>query len=87
VPAGVINFRNVDLQIVATIYAQVIGRELEKTAPFPSDVINIKTQTPLTKQEACYALETLFNWSGAKIVLVRDDLIRVVPMSGDDSGK
>jgi hypothetical protein len=50
-------------------------------------MISLKTQTPLTREEVCYALETLFAWQGFKLVPEGDRLAKLVPISGPSSGK
>ena len=62
IPKGDINFINLDLFEAAKIYVEYLGRKLERNpTPGIHGFIRIKTQTPLTKEEVCYALETLFN--------------------------
>jgi len=88
IPEGGINFVNVDLFEAAKIYVEYLGRKLERNpTPGVRGFIRIKTQTPLTREEACYALETLFNWQGAKLVPASEDLIRLVPISSSLPGR
>jgi hypothetical protein len=82
IPPGVIHFVNVDLLDVATLYAELLGRKLDRTPPYPvHGLISFKSQTSLTKAEVCYALETLFSWQGAKLVPVGTNLMRLEPIS------
>jgi hypothetical protein len=95
IPSGAINFSNVDVWEVAKIYAELIGRKLDRTpafssgGPFPpvGGIINLKTANSLTKEEACYALETLFSWQGVKLVPVGNGLAKLVRISESGPGK
>ena len=85
-PAGVITFLNVDLVQVATIYAALMGRKLDRQAlpPRATRNINLKTQTPLTREEARYALDTLFRWQGLQMIPEGDDLMRLAPVPASE---
>jgi hypothetical protein len=89
VPVGVICFSNADLNQAAQIYAELIGRKLDQTQPLarPTLAINFKNQTPLSKEECAYALDTLFRWQGVKVVPVAQDLARMLPSSDPGSGR
>jgi hypothetical protein len=79
--AGTIDFRNADLSQVAAIYAELLGRKLERGQPLRrGGNIILHTQTTLTKAEALYALETLFRWQGLKMEPVGTDGVKVVPV-------
>jgi hypothetical protein len=82
IPPGVIHFVNVDLLDAAMLFAELLGRKLDRTTPYPAHgLISFKSQTPLTKAEVCYALETLFSWQGAKLVPAGTNLMRLEPIS------
>jgi hypothetical protein len=89
VPVGAICFSNADLNQAAQIYAALIGRKLDQTEPLsrPTLAINFKNQTPLTKEECVYALDTLFLWQGVKVVPVAQDLAKMVPSSDPVPGR
>lgn len=84
ISAGELNFPAIDIRQAATIYAELLGRRrLDWTEPFPSTgLISVHTQTPLSKAEAIYLLETLFRWEGVKLVPVGKDLVKGVRISG-----
>jgi len=69
-PVGAINFSDADLHQAAQIYAELIGRKLDQApqVPRPTGVINFRNQTPLSKAECIYALDTLFRWQGLKVI-------------------
>lgn len=62
IPSGTINFPGTDLYQVLSIYAEMIGRQFDRNADFPwrGKTIFLRTQSPLTKEEAIYALDTVF---------------------------
>ena len=79
-PAGAINFPQTDLNLVIIIYAELVGRKLDRSEAFrgPYSTITLQTQTPLSKEEAIYAFDTVFAFHGVKMVKVGDDLVRPV---------
>jgi hypothetical protein len=85
-PAGVITFWNVDLVQVANIYAALMGRQLDRQAPPPraTRTIKLKTQTPLSREEARYALDTLFRWQGLEMIPEGDDLMKLAPVPASE---
>ena len=81
-PPGTINFPNTDINQVMQIYAELVGKKLDRTARYPmAGTIHFKNQTPLTKQETVYALDTLFAWNGLKMVPAGESLIKPVPIN------
>jgi hypothetical protein len=84
-PAGLIYFRNGDIRQVSVICADLKGRKLDESEPFPAPIngtITIRTQTALTREECTYALDTMLGWAGVKLVPVGDRLVKVVPVEG-----
>jgi hypothetical protein len=81
-PVGAISFSNADLNQASAIYANLIGRKLDQTQPTPQPTLAIKfrNQTPLTKEECVYALDTLFRWQNVKVVPIGEGLVKVVPI-------
>jgi len=88
IPVGEISFSNADLHQVAQIYAGFIGRKLEPNQHLPrtTRIINFRNQTPLTKEECIYGLDTLFRWQGLKVIPIAQDLAELVPLSDAFSG-
>ncbi len=71
IPAGALNFPGADINQMAMIYAELVGRKLDSGTPFHSStnsVIRFRNQTPLTPKAARYALDTVFGWAGMKMV-------------------
>jgi len=85
IPVGNIRFTKVDLRQVAQVYAALIGRKLDLTQGFTRETgfIKFHNQTPLSKEESVYALDTLFSWQGVKVEPVGDDLARIVLIPHD----
>ncbi len=81
IPAGTINFMGLNSAAVARIYSELMGRKFDAaTSARLEGTIILRTQTPLSKAECLYALDTLFEWQGIKMVPVGLDLIRAVPI-------
>ena len=79
IPAGALNFPAAVLMSVAPIYAELLGRKFDPNTPAPlNGIIVLKNQTPLSKAECLYALDTLFEWQGVKLVPQGDNLIKAV---------
>ena len=53
--AGMIDFRNMPLDQVLDVYAELVNRTLLRPAALPAQQITLKTQTQLTKYEAVQA--------------------------------
>jgi hypothetical protein len=80
-PEGMLDFRNADTMQAVRVYAELVGRELkyeDQTPRIASGIIFHRSQTPLTKEEARYALDTLFAWNGFQMVEVGEKGIKVV---------
>ena len=65
---------------MAEIYAEIIGRNLDRSdlpkRAFAS--ITFRSQTPLSKREAIYALDKLFRWQQVKIIPADDVSVKLV---------
>jgi hypothetical protein len=81
-PAGALNFPNTDVAQVIQIYAELVGLKLDQSSPIPlRGTIQFRSQTPLTRDEARYALDTVLNWAGVKMVPVGTGFVKPVPVS------
>jgi hypothetical protein len=81
IPPGVIHFQGISPDQAAAIYAELLGRKLDRTTPLPpttTALLQIKTETPLSREEAQYALEVLFAWQGFKLVPSGDEFLKPV---------
>ena len=80
---GEIELPQIPLEQVLYLYGQLIGAtrdSIEEAVAhdFGDRSITLKTATPLTTPEACYALETLFEWNGYKIVPGTNNTLKVI---------
>jgi hypothetical protein len=82
IPAGQINFPNVDFGSTYIFYVELAyrNRQRDPSAPLPpsSENIHFRTQTPLTRAEAIYAFDTLFSWQNIKVVPSGTSLVKAV---------
>jgi len=79
VAPGMIDFRGADVWQVVDLYSALVGRTLDLSErPHVNGTISFRTQTWLTKEEAVYALETLLQWSGVKLVQVGEGKLKAV---------
>ena len=81
---GMINFLSVEPKDVAMIYAELVGRKFDRSQMPPCPSITFRTQTPMRKEEALYALDTIFAFGGVKMENVGDDMMRLVPLAGEN---
>jgi hypothetical protein len=73
-PPGVIDFRGADVRQVADIYSLLASRKLDLSGSLGfRTTIYFRSQTPLTKAEAVYALGTLLRWSGVNLASEGED--------------
>ena len=84
VPSGSIVFEAAHLLSVLTIYADYRGSSLDQNSllsgpDFRKDVFLIM-QTPLTKEECLYAMETVIGWHGIKLVPTEAGQLKTVAM-------
>jgi hypothetical protein len=79
--AGSISFPSMSLAQALNIYSAISGRKLDPSSVMPPVLISLTTQNSLTKEEACYALETVFRLNGIKLVPSSDGMVKAVPLS------
>ena len=80
-PQGSVCFRNSETMHAVRVYAAYVGRKFEEPDPTPriaNPLLFFESQTPLTLEEARYALDTLFAWQGFEMVEVGEKGIKVV---------
>jgi general secretion pathway protein D len=77
-PAGMIDFRNMPLDQVLDVYAELVGRTLLRPTALPAQQITLKTQTQLTKAEAIQALDSVLALNGITMVYFSDKFVKVV---------
>jgi type II secretory pathway component GspD/PulD (secretin) len=79
-PAGLMKFQSADLSQVLPRYANLLGRKplpIDRTTPAVK--LSVRSQTPLTRAEAIFALDALAAVNRLQFVLVGDDEVKVLP--------
>ena len=81
IPPGEINLPGIPIRVAVPIYAELLGgRHIDHAtsfSDFPGEIYLV-TQSPITKEEAIYAFDTLFSWQHIKVLPVGNDLLKVV---------
>jgi hypothetical protein len=80
-PAGSINFRGADLGQVLSIYASMSQRTILRPATLPGPVVSLQSASALTRQEAVYAMATVFELNGISLVDDGEKFVQVLPMA------
>jgi hypothetical protein len=84
VPAGMIDFRGVEAIHVAMAYGHIVGLEFERFSQFGVSMghapIVFYSQTPLNREEAAYALETLLRLDGLAVERVGEKAFKLVDL-------
>src|SRR5579883_546695 len=83
---GTLSFSSASLVSALSVYAGLMGASgFEQTSDFamPPLSISVKTQTNLTKSEAIYALDTIFQLDGFKIVPASNNRLKAVWLSNN----
>jgi hypothetical protein len=79
IPKGQIDFNEAALGQVLDIYGELTGRKLVNSdGQMFGPPIRLRTANPLTKDEAIYAIATMIEWSGYKIVFAGDKEFKLV---------
>jgi hypothetical protein len=80
IPAGAVNFSGAELTQVLEIYAELKGRTILRSQTLPSPTIRLKNQSPLTREEMVYALETVLAMNGLGTVDDGQAFVQIVPI-------
>ena len=80
-PAGTIDFSGADLNQVIAIYSAMRQRTILRPASLPAPTITLKSQCPLSQEEAAYAIAKVFELNGICLVDDGPKLVQVVPMA------
>jgi hypothetical protein len=79
-PLGMFSFSQADLNQVLSIYAEVSQRTILRPTTLPAPTVSLKTQCALTKEEALYAIATVFALNGICMLDDGPKFVQVVPM-------
>jgi hypothetical protein len=77
IPAGMIDFRGLQLEQLIPIYGDLRNRTILRSAMLSSPAFVFRTQSPLTKDEASYALEVLLALHGIATVDDGDKFVQI----------
>lgn len=78
-PAGSIDFPEIPLSILLPLYSELVNaKDVEWDDELRSSrtVISLKSENPLSKEEAVYALDTVLALEGVKIIRAPDNKIK-----------
>ena len=80
---GTMEFNKADLVTVLEFYSLLAGghRDVSSSVPNSTLPITLRTETPVTKEEALYAISTLFEWQGFLPVRSADGSIKLEPIT------
>lgn len=86
-PGGVVNWFGVDINQVLAMYADWRGLKFDNSQPLPPIAripVTLRSQTPLSKEEMIYALDTLLRLRGCKVVPTSEGFAELAPLSEAD---
>ncbi len=79
-PMGQMSFSGMPLIAALEIYSQLCGRTILRPAALPPVMLPLQTRTPLTSDEAAYALEATMALNGIAAVRDGDRFVQVLPL-------
>ena len=80
-----LEFRGADLSQVLLLYAHLTGSKFRPGEGLPSGPqIHLTSQTPLTKEEAIYALDTVFRLGRIGVVTNEEGFLKAVRLRPGD---
>ncbi len=80
-PPGMVKFQEGDLLQVLDIYGDLTGRTVLRPQSLPWTKISVRSETPLTRNEAVWLLDALFSVSGIAMVPEGERFVFSVPTS------
>ena len=78
-PAGIIDFRAVDLNQALAIYQELTGRTVLWAPPLPCSTMILRTQTTLTRSEVIYAFNAVLALNDISVLAEGEKFLLVVP--------
>jgi len=78
IPPGMIDFMNADLNQVLQLYAELCNKTLLRPTQLPMPQVRLKTQTPVSKNAAIYAVRASLALQGIGTVEVGEKLVAVL---------
>ena len=78
IPSASVIFRTVPLSLVLPVYADFANRKIINQAEAPPTVVfTLIQQTALSREEICYAMETLFAWNNVRLHTNDDNTLKI----------
>ena len=68
VPALSVNLQGVPMSKVLEIYGEYNGHPVNNLQSSPFGLIHLVQENPLSKDQICYAMETMFAWNGVRVI-------------------
>ena len=81
IPAGILNFQNTDLSQVLMVFQELVNRTLLRPTLVPGSGIFLRTETPMTRGEATYALCAVLALDGVSFVDLGEKFLFAYPTS------
>jgi general secretion pathway protein D len=81
IPAGMIDFRGIDLQNVLNVYSDLVNKTILRPAALTEAKIWLTTKTALTKTEAKQALDAVLALNGIVIVSINDKFVKAAQLT------
>jgi general secretion pathway protein D len=81
-PPGMIDFRQLGLDEVLRVYAELVNRTVLRPSNLASQPIVLKTQNDLTRREAVEALDAVLGMNGIVMVNIGEKFVKAVPTTG-----
>jgi hypothetical protein len=86
-PPGLVKFNEADRSIVLDIYRELVGQPLVRAPDLPPCKVTLKSQTPLTRDEAVWLLESALYLGGIQCVPAGDKQVKVIRDPGADANQ
>jgi len=84
-PPGLIKFHEADRAQVLDIYQQLFGQTVLLAPDLPPAKVTLKSQTPLTRDEAAWLIESALHLAGIQCVPAGDNQVKVIREPGADA--
>jgi hypothetical protein len=79
IPSGLIRFIAADLLQVIEFYGDLSGRTVLRPGYVPPNRVTLRSQTPISRQEATWVMEAALRLCGLEMALAGDKFVFVVP--------
>jgi hypothetical protein len=83
-PAGLINFQNIDLSQAVQIYGDLVDRTVIRPTALPATTVKLFTATALTRSEVVYSMTATFALNGISVMPAGEKFVFVYPTAQKD---